>query len=97
MNEYGVRNDKEHRNELLLGAYSFKAPSIFTKQKVMKTRYVFALDTSLYAIESRFFHQVITSLKTCIDSLPLDKNIEICLFTFDTSITFYNVGPSGEI
>ncbi len=40
---------------------------------------------------------MLTSLKTCIDSLPVDQNIEICLFTFDTAITFYNVGPSGEI
>lgn len=40
---------------------------------------------------------MLTSLKTCIDSLPVDNNIEICLFTFDTALTFYNVGPSGEI
>jgi len=63
----------------------------------MKTRYVFLLDTSIYSIESGFFHQVLTSIKSCVDSLPQDKNVEMCILTFDTSLTFYNVAVSGEI
>lgn len=63
----------------------------------MKTRYIFLLDTSIFAIESGFFHQVLTSVKSCIDSLPQDQSVEMCVLTYDTSLTFYNVSQSGEI
>jgi hypothetical protein len=70
LNEYGIRNDKGMRNELNFGAYTFKAPAIFTHKEPVKQRFVFLLDTSIYAIESGFYHQVLTSLKTCLSSIP---------------------------
>jgi hypothetical protein len=29
--------------------------------------------------------------------LPQEKNVEMCLLTYDTSLTFYTVAASGEI
>jgi hypothetical protein len=39
----------------------------------------------------------LSSIKSCIDSLPQEKNVEMCLLTYDTSLTFYTVAASGEI
>ena len=55
------------------------------------------LDSSIFSIQSGFFHQVLNSLKYCIDSLPQDQNIEVCLITYDTSLTFYSVNANCEI
>ena len=97
LNEFGVRNDKEHRSELQYGAYTFTAPTIFTEKEPSRQRYVFLLDSSIFSIQSGFFHQVLNSLKYCIDSLPQDQNIEVCLITYDTSLTFYSVNANCEI
>jgi len=40
---------------------------------------------------------VLTSIKSCIDSLPQDEAIEIAIITYDTQLTFYQVASSGEI
>jgi hypothetical protein len=40
---------------------------------------------------------VLTSIKSCIDSLPQDEAIEVAIVTYDTQLTFYQVATSGEI
>lgn len=40
---------------------------------------------------------MLSSLKSCLDVLPQDRNIEICILTYDSSLTFYTVSKSGEI
>lgn len=40
---------------------------------------------------------MLTSIKSCIDSLPQDEAIEIAIITYDTQLTFYQVASSGEI
>lgn len=63
----------------------------------MRSRHAFLLDCSIFAIESGFFHQVLTSIKSCIDSLPQDEAIGVAIVTYDTQLTFYQVATSGEI
>lgn len=38
---------------------------------------------------------MLQSVKSCFDSLGED--VEVCVLTYDTSLTFYNVSQNGEI
>ena len=40
---------------------------------------------------------MLTSIKSCLDSLPEDETIEVSIVTYDTQLTFYQVATSGEI
>lgn len=93
-NEFSQRNDRETRPELHLGAYSFKMTD-FLGQANSKQRFVFCIDTTQFAVESGFSHQAIQSIKTCLDSI--ENPTEICIFTFDVSLMFFNLQPSNEI
>ena len=36
-------------------------------------------------------------MKACLDSIPQDQATQICIVTYDATITFYNIAQTGEI
>ncbi|OMJ75185.1 hypothetical protein SteCoe_25735 [Stentor coeruleus] len=89
--------DKASMPELYAGTYDFKAPADYSNRPVQMPLYLFCVDVSVPALQSRIIYQVIASITALLDCLPYPERTLIGLITFDSTIQIFKVAANGEL
>jgi len=88
------RRDIDERPELLNGSVELVAPAEYMVRAPQPPVYVFLIDVSLRAVQSGMLATAVSTIKSCLEQLPVlagDTRTQIAFITFDTNFTFYNL------
>ena len=90
-NEFGDRRDKLERHELCKGVYEFLAPKDYHNRALVAPSIAIAIDVSAASVGNGIFGQILSSLESLIEYIPSPELTRVALFTFDQSITYFQV------
>ncbi|CAG9315859.1 unnamed protein product [Blepharisma stoltei] len=90
-------NDRDNKPELLAGTYEFVAPSDYSNRPPMAPLFFFCIDISAGSLSTGLPQQILTSIKGILDYITLPERCNIGIMTFDISMQFYKIGPTGEV
>ncbi|XP_055346258.1 protein transport protein Sec24A-like [Paramacrobiotus metropolitanus] len=83
--------DASRRPELRTATIEFIAPQEYSLRPPQPAIYVFLLDISFNAIESRYLESFCERLSTCLERLPGDARTQIAFIAFDSAIHFFQL------
>jgi protein transport protein SEC24 len=81
--------NRASKPELAYGAYEFVAPKEYYVRQPAHMIYFFCIDISAVSVNSGLMAQLLSSVKTIVDSVPVPARTEIGVMTFDTGLKFY--------
>ena len=93
----GRRLDALDRPELSQCSFEVVAPAEYLMRSPMPPTIVFLVDVSQAALQSGMLGVVAGAIKSTLDYLPGGKRTKIGFLTFDQTIHFYSLRPTGGV